>query len=101
MSFGLITLRRPTAVQPFRRNTCWDLYARKEIFQTHFKADKDCLDSSNDYIAIAQSCEIFWYRFGNVSCIALLDCPLPEARNADCPLSVIYVHFEAQREQPS
>lgn len=58
MSFGLITLRRPTAVQPFRQNTCWDLYAHKERFQTHFKADKDCLDSSNDCIAIAQSCEI-------------------------------------------
>lgn len=44
---------------------------------------------------------IFWYRFGNLSCIALLDCTLPEARNADRPLSVIYVHSEALGEQPS
>lgn len=55
MNFGLIALRRPAAVQPFRQNTCWDLYAYKE---RHLKADKDCLDSSNDYTAIAQFCEI-------------------------------------------
>lgn len=58
MSFGLITLQRPAAVQPFRQNTCWDLYAYKERSETHFKADKDCLDSSNDYIAIAQFCAL-------------------------------------------
>lgn len=58
MSFGLITVRRPLAVQPFRQNTCWDAYAYKERLQTHFKTDKDCLDSSNDYIAIAQFCDI-------------------------------------------
>lgn len=58
MGFGLITLRRPAAVQPFRQDTCWDLYPHKERFQTHFKADKDCLDSSNDYIDIAQFCDI-------------------------------------------
>jgi len=58
MSFGLITLRRPAAVQPFRQNTCWDPYAYKKRLQTHSKLIKDCLDSSNDYIAIAQFHEL-------------------------------------------